>query len=37
MLESGASEDDVIAGVWGPRLESVGMVSSAHVNLCPDA
>ena len=37
LLESGVSEDDVVAGVWGPRVESVGMVSSAHVNLCPEA
>lgn len=37
MLASGTSEDDVVASVWGPRLESVGMVSSAHTNLCPDA
>jgi hypothetical protein len=36
MLASGASEDDVVTRVWGSRLESVGMVSSAHVNLCPD-
>ena len=36
MLQSGTPEDTIVSTVWPSQIESQAMVSSAHVDLCPD-
>ena len=38
MLQSGTAEGTVVSAVWAASTQdSQAMVSSAHVNLCPDS